>query len=335
MTEHLAGPAVTAIAGPTTTLLDNTPPAPLQGRIPHGSDLEDELLQACNQRLIDVHWFRTDWQRGGASTGKGMILDEELKLHTILIKLPIPEVERLWLSRLANSTDVAPNIYAHGNKLGKHDISWIAMEYLPHGPLSPQWEGNEFDLLIESYGRLAKAMSQYPVDQAPPVKDWQAILRKSRKMVHSHSIDNEQRWGKALKKTQRQLKKWLSILEDEPQDHWCHGDLHFGNALSRVPAPNGPALLIDFACVHAGHWLNDAIYLEHLFWARRKRLGGRKICSMMAKQRREHGLRVCADWPTWAKIRRGLLAMSTPAMLEHDGSPLHVKAALEVLEASL
>ena len=209
------------------------------------------------------------------------------------------------------------------------------MEYLPHGPLSSKWDGAEFDLLVKAYGRMAKAMDAYPVTEEPPGKDWEAIWHKSRDMVHSHSIANEQRWNKALKLAHRKLKKWTAKLDDQPMDHWVHGDLHFGNALSRVQPPNGPALLIDFACVHAGHWLDDAVYLEHLYWARRDMLKGRKLCSMIAKQRRKHGLRVCADWPQWAQIHRALLAMSTPAMLEHDGNPLHVQAALEILEASV
>jgi hypothetical protein len=338
MTEHCSGPAQTlnsAETGPTSKPPASPPPSDVQGNIPHGRELEDELLQACNHRLIDVNWFCTDWQRSGASTGKGLILDEDLKPHNVVIKLPVPQTERLWLVRLAQTVDVVPRIYFHGDKLGQYDINWIVMEYLPHGPLSKQWDGIEFDLLVEAYGRLAKAMSAYPVDEQPPQKDWEVILQKSRDMVHAHSINDEQRWGKALKKAHRKLKGWLTKLEDEPQDHWCHGDLHFGNALCRDAPPQGPALLIDFACVHAGHWLTDAIYFEHLFWARRDMLNGRKLCSMIAKERKKHGLKVCAEWPQWAQIRRGLLAMSTPAMLEHDGSPLHVQAALEVLEASL
>lgn len=338
MTEHLSGPARThwqSDTGPTSSPIAFSSPSNEQGHIPHGRELEDELFDACNQRLIDVNWFQTDWQRSGASTGKGLILDEDLKPHNVVIKLPIPHTERRWMARLADTTDVVPRIYAHGDRLGQYDLNWIVMEYLPHGPLSAKWDGSEFDLLVEAYGRLALAMDAFPVDEAPPQKDWEAILQKSRDMVHAHSLADEQRWGKALKQAHRKLKDWLSALEDEPQDHWCHGDLHFGNALSRVAPPHGPALLIDFACVHAGHWLTDAVYLEHLFWARRDRLDGRKLCSMIARERKKHGLKVCAQWPQWAQIRRGLLAMSTPAMLEHDGSPLHVQAALEVLEASL
>lgn len=337
MTEHLSGSARTdksSLTEPQKTP-STPPPSILQGQIPHGRDLEDELRQACNDRLVDIHWFRTDWQRGGASTGKGIILDEKLKPHTVVIKLPVPDVERLWLDRLSNTTDIIPTLYAHGDQLGQYPLNWVVMEYLPYGPLSKQWDGNEFDLLIQAYGRLAKAMSQFPINQIAPQKDWELILHKSREMVHMHSLENEQRWGKTLKKAQRKIKNWLKVLEDEPQTHWCHGDLHLGNALSRVPPPDGPALLIDFACVHTGHWLSDAVYLEHLFWARRDRLEGRKICSMIAKQRKKQGLKVCADWPKWAKIRRALLAISTPAMLEHDGSPLHVQAALKVLEANL
>lgn len=338
MTEHLSGPAQTlnsAATGPTSTPPASPPPSQVQGRLPNGPDLEGELIAACNHRLADLHWFRTDWQRGGAFTGKGLILDEQLKPHNVVIKLPIPEVERLWLTRLSEHCDIVPRIYAHGDKLGAYDVNWIVMEYLPYGPLSAKWDGHEFDLLVQAYGRMAHAMNDYPVNEDPPHKDWEAILHKSRDMVHAHSIANEQRWNKALKHAHRKLKDWVRKLDEQPMDHWVHGDLHCGNALSRVAPPEGPALLIDFACVRAGHWLDDAVYLEHLYWARRDILKGRKLCSMIARQRRKHSLRVCPQWPQWAQIHRALLAMSTPAMLEHDGSPLHVAAALEVLEASV
>ena len=33
------------------------------------SSLEPALRKQTNNRLNDIHWFRTDWQRGGAATG--------------------------------------------------------------------------------------------------------------------------------------------------------------------------------------------------------------------------------------------------------------------------
>ena len=113
MTEHFSGPARTLTqshTGPKSIPSATHSPSDEQGCIPHGSELEDELLQACEQRLIDVHWFRTDWQRGGASTGKGLILDQDLKTHNVVIKLPIPDTERLWLTRLSNADDVVPHV---------------------------------------------------------------------------------------------------------------------------------------------------------------------------------------------------------------------------------
>ncbi len=339
MTEHLSGPARTLT--PSNTGPDSSPNAPHspsdeQGHIPSGHELEHEIYEACGGRLIDFHWFRTDWQRGGAFTAKGMYHVDDLKTVNVVIKFPIPSVERLWLTRLSEAgNNIVPKIHAHGDRLGNYPIEWIVMEHLPYGPLSSKWNGAEFDLLVEAYGRMADAMNAFPVDQQPHRKDWEEIWQKSRQNVHAHAIPNEQRWNKALKQANRKLKDWLATLDDQPMDHWVHGDLHLGNALSRVAPPGGPAQLIDFACVRAGHWLDDAVYLEHLYWARRDMLKGRKLCSMIAKQRKKHGLRVCAQWPQWAQIHRALLAMSTPAMLEHDGSPAHVEAALQILEANV
>jgi aminoglycoside phosphotransferase (APT) family kinase protein len=130
----------------------------------------------------------------------------------------------------------------------------------------------------------------------------------------------------------RHLQEWLKVWSGRRIDGWCHGDLHPANALSRLPCPGGPAVLIDFAEVHAGHWVEDATYFEHLFWARRQRLGGRNLCRQIAQERKKRGLPVDPDWPILASIRRVLLAMSTPALLAYDGDRVHVRAALEVLE---
>lgn len=301
---------------------------------PFGATLAPVLLAQCGERLRDVHWFRTDWQRGGALTGYATYIDDNDQPQDVVIKLPVPPRERRWLSRLQDADQVVPIIYAHGESLNGYDFAWVIMQRMKHGPLGVAWAGREFDLLADVAGRFYGAASEFKPEGEPPEKDWQAILASSRRCVHTHHLTHEQRWNTALKKAQKKIRTWLKVWDARPRDQWCHGDLHLGNALTNAPASasDSKAVLIDFAETHLGCWVEDAVYFEHLFWARRDRLEGRKLCAMIAKTRKAAGLQVNADWPRWASIKRALLALGTPAMLEHAGDPAHVDAALEVLE---
>lgn len=301
-----------------------------------GHALEPVLRRACQERLGEVTWFRVDWQRGGALTGYAKYqADDRAEPYAVVVKLPVPPCERHWLVALQNHRDVVPRVFAHGEAVNGYDLAWVVMERLNHGPLGHAWGGGEFDLLTESVGRFYAAANTHPRIGEPLQKDWQAIYDLSRKHVQHFSLAEPQRWNKALKRAHRKLKHWVAQWEQRPCADWCHGDLHLGNAMTRDPAPAGPALLFDFAKTRVGHWVEDAVYFEHLFWARRDRLDGRKLCSMIAHERRKHGVSVHDDWTKYADLKRALLAMSTPAMLQHDGDPRHVHAALEVLERAV
>jgi hypothetical protein len=302
---------------------------------PFGALLAPALIEACAGRLSDIRWFRADWQRGGALTGFAQWQDDDQVQREAVVKLPVPPVERTWLGRLSNWPDIAPKVYAHGQSLGRYDIAWVVMERIPHGPLSNAWDGAEFDLLVEAVGRFYAVAATFPVDGPVRRRNWQTILERARKAIAQRDLAQGQRWQKALKKAQRKVKDWQSICEDRPNDHWCHGDLHLGNAMTRAAAPQGPAVLLDFAAVHLGNWVEDGIYCEHLFWSRRKRLGEHRLCSMIAKQRKSAGLPVADDWPRWASTQRALLAMSTPAIADHADNIAHLAVALEVLEAEV
>ena len=302
------------------------------GDRPFGASLEPVLGEACQGRLSPVNWFRTDWQRSGAATGYATFRDDAGIEHPVVVKLPVPPQERQWLMRLQGFEHVAPRLYAHGDTLGGYDIAWVVMERLAQGPLSAAWGGAEFDLFVQTAGRFYAATATFPGHGQPRRKDWEAILKRSRQSVRSHGLAHEQRWTHALKKVHKKLPKWVEAWEGRDTSQWCHGDLHLGNAMTRAQPPDGPALLFDYAEVRPGHWLEDAVYLEHLYWARRHRLGERRLCRMIARQRKENGLPNEPDWPRLAGVMRALLAMSTPAMLHADGDPRHVEAALEVLE---
>jgi len=314
----------------------NNDPQSTDGELPFGASLEPVLRRSCFDRLSSVNWFRTDWQRGGALTGYATFRDNQNKEQPVVVKLPVGPDERHWLLRLGKTHNaVAPKVYADGNSLGDYDMAWVVMERLPYGPLGTAWKGTEFDLLIEAAGQFYAATNPFPVDATNTHRNWEIIFHQSRQSVHHHQLKNEQRWNRTLKKAHRKLKSWQRTWDERPIHQWCHGDLHLANAMTRSKPPNGPAVLLDLASVQAGSWVEDAVYLEHLYWGRRDRLAGRKPCKQMARQLKQMGLPVEKDWSQLASVLRSLLAMSTPATLCQDGNPKHVQGALEVLEVEV
>jgi hypothetical protein len=305
---------------------------------PFGSELAPVLLDACRGELRDLHWFRADWQRGGATTGYGKYHNGD-GAHDVVVKFPVPPQERRWLEQLQPDRqqigDVVPRLLDSGKELGGYDLAWVVMERLPHGPLDSHYQGNEVDLLIEALGRFHAAASHCPVDRPPRDEDWPAIMRKARKACQTQQLPHNQRWHKALKAVQKKLKAMLKTWSDRPVDHWCHGDVHFANAMTRSEPPHGPALLFDLAEVHAGHWIEDAVYFEHLFWGHDDRIGHRDVVKELAEQRKQLGLDVDAQWPRWAGVRRMLIAAAAPAYLQHRGNHRHLDHCLNLLEQDL
>jgi hypothetical protein len=310
-------------------------PAPQHAREePFGANLEPVLQKACDQRLSPINWFRTDWQRGGALTGYASYRTQAEEEHPVVVKLPVPPRERYWLTQLQGEHDVVPRVYAHGEALNGYDLAWIVMEALPHGPLSPQWDGAEFDLLVEATARFYAATECIaPAQDASAVdRDWHKLLELARRQVRNGAVADQSSWKTALKKAAKKLDSWLERWQQRPIEQWCHGDLHLANAMTRHAPPHGPALLLDLAQVRPGHWIEDAVYFEHLYWGQPERLNGRKLCKQLAHERKRLGLSLDSDWAELAQLKRALLAMATPARLNIEGSPPHLAAALHVLQ---
>ena len=314
---------------------DTASPLSDQAYRPFGSQLELVLRQMCHNRLSAINWFRTDWQRGGALTGYATYENDNGQQQPVVVKLPVPPLERLWLERLQNSDNVVPTLYANGQSLGQYDLAWVIMEQLPHGPLGSAWKGKEFDLLVNAAGRFYAAAAEYPVDGPPPKSDWAKVLDRARKQISRHNLPDKQQWNNILKKSNRKIKDWIQIWDNRKTDQWCHGDLHLANAMTRTAPPEGPALLIDFAKIHHGHWVEDAIDFEHLYWSQPNRLDGRKLCKAFAHERKQLGLQADRDWPRLASVVRALFAIRTLIIMEQEGSPSHLSAALAILEREL
>lgn len=330
--------------------------------VPFGAALEGPLIDGCGGRLSKINWFRTAWQRGGALTGFATFADDAGTPHDVVVKLPVPPRERRWLVKLqpqarpslergdesfgftrpANGVGgVAPRLFAHGESVGGYDFAWVVMERLPYGPLNEKWGGREFDLTVNAAGRFYEATAGEPIDPAwgARKREWTTMLAEGRKRVQARGCAEPQRWKAALKRAAKKLDGWIERWDARPGNDWCHGDLHLGNALSRFPHDTpindadtiDAAALIDLAEVRVGHWVEDAVYLEHLFWSLPHRLHGRKLVSMLARERKARGLVVGEDWPELARVKRALLAMSTATRF-HEVGRGHTAAALAVLE---
>lgn len=306
---------------------------------PFGAQLEPALLEACGGRLRDIHWFRTDWQRGGAMTGYATWRDDEDRALDAMVKLPVPPQELRWLRRLQadqhEAGDVVPHLYAGDTAIGGYDFAWVVMERLPHGPLGPHWGGAQWPLICEALARFYAAAAATPVDRKPDAEDWPDIINRARKAVREQALPNAQRWNAAHKSLGKKLGKLLKRWDGRDVKQWRHGDAHLANAMTRTAPPEGPALLFDFAEVRAGNWIEDAVYLEHLFWSRHDLVGDFKIPTAIARHRRALDLPVADNWALLASIRRALVAASTPAYLRAEGDPAHLAAALDVLESTL
>jgi len=323
-------------ASPHAGTTDVSPSPDASGNGLFGAQLEPVLLAQCGGRLSRVNWFRTDWQRGGALTGYATWSGDDGQDHAVVVKMPVPPREVLWLGRLQSddgeATRVVPRVYARGEALGGYDLAWVVMERLAHGPLGTAWGPAAFGLRVDAAARFYKAAGAFAVRGEPRGHDWADVLKRARKHIRDQEFPDASRWSAALKKAHRKIGKWTQMWEQRPVKGYIHGDLHLGNAMTRCAPPGGPAVLFDLAQVCPGHWVEDAVDVEHLYWAQPHLLDGHRPAAEIAKARKARGLEVDADWPRLAAVRRALLAMSTPVMMRQDGGTKHVQAALEVLE---
>jgi hypothetical protein len=306
------------------------------------------LQSVCGGRLSPVQWFRSAWQAGGASTGTATYQLTPTRTIEVVVKLPVGPGEHAWTAEVgACSSEVVhydgptPRVLAAGTELGGYDLAWLVVERLEGQPLSAVLSQSAVENLLRAAAEwYVAAASARRVEEAPPVvsEDWAGLIARGRAAVKDNCLPDEQRWNEALKQVQRLLPRLVSIWDGRAINTWCHGDLHPGNAMFRRSVGGespGRCVLIDLALVHPGHWVEDALYLERLFWAKPELLYGVKPVATLARFRRELGLDTTGDYGTLALVRRVLMGASVPAFLEHEGHPKYVRAALEVLERTL
>lgn len=308
--------------------------------------LEPHLKAACDHRLGKIDWFRSAWQAGGASTGTTTFSFHDGEAVPAVVKLPVGPSEYRWTTILGGgpagqspACSCTPRVLAAGMELGGYDLAWLVVEKLDGTlPSARPAEHDVRDFLgaAAAFYRAAEKARPLVDAEAPPSKDWAGLIAKGRDIIHNHGIAEEQRWNQAIHAVQKALPRLLERWKARPINTWCHGDLHFGNAMRRPGSrPGEPSVLIDLALVHPGHWVEDAVYLERLYWAKPELLCGVKPVSELARLRREQGLLGHEDYAMLANIRRILMAASVPAFLLHEGHPKYVHAALEHVERLL
>lgn len=302
-----------------------------------GHALGPVLQETLSGRLGDIRWFRTDWQRSGAATGRARWNEPAGEQFDVVIKLPVSEREYRWLGRLQDAPAPlpVPRLLASGDVLGGYDLAWVVIEHLPFGPLGTHWEDDHILRMTDAVARFQAAAAGHPIDRKSRQEDWEGLLKRSREAVRGQKISQATRWRKILKSVARHLDAIVEEWRSRAPIAWIHGDLHLANGMVRDEEGTGPVVLIDLAEVRPGHWVEDAVYLERLHWARPERLKGRSPVRLLAAARRRLGLEVDEDHPRLADLRRILLAACAPAFLRTEGVPAYLDAALDHLERGL
>lgn len=304
-----------------------------------GDFFEPLLREACAGRLGAISWFRTDWQRGGAKTGRATFATEQGE-DDVVVKIPIGPVEYLWNNRLqqqqdddeAESYGVTPRLYASETTLGEYDLAWMVIERLPQGPLFSLQRHDAIELMADVIARFHRQSSRFAIDKPARQEDWHALIDKARGKCKTNMVKHEQRWRAMFKTLHKRLDRLVQEWEQRTVTDWCHGDVHPLNAMSRSNRPEDPALLIDLANVHAGHWVEDAVYLERIYWPRRAVIEEHPPVRLIARHRKKLGMPLGDDYARQADIRRALLAATAAAFLRTEGSPAYLEACLDTLE---
>ncbi len=303
------------------------------------------LREICGGVLADIEWFRSQWQRGGAATGFSAWARPHAPPIPVMVKFPVSPGEYRWtlalgqtpLERWDERRELStPRVVASGQELGGYDLAWIVMERFEGSPLAAHVD--EIGLraiLAATLDFHARAARVAPVDACPVGPNWEWLVDHGRQLVRSGSTPEPQRWGEALRRVHKALPALVARWHRRGHDTWCHGDVHPGNAMRRAGMATDRGVLIDLAMVHAGHWIEDALYLERQFWGHAGYLHGLKPVSELARLRREHGLDAQGDYAELANVRRVLAAAAAPAMLDREGNPKYLHAALEHIEKLL
>jgi hypothetical protein len=321
---------------------------------PHNSDahglavsLEPALRESCADRLGPIEWFRCSWQHGGAATGFSTWTISPSRTVPVFVKLPVGPIEHRWTSDLGGSGPdgwdsdhskalPTPRTLATGTQLGGYDLAWIVTERFPGDPLSMALCEDSLRLMVEALADFhADALSRSSPGSPPADIDYESRIAQARERARGGALAEPQRWNEAIHAVQRALPRVLRHWRIREINTWCHGDFHAGNAMRRAQPDGTRCVLIDLALVHAGHWVEDAVYLERQFWGHPDLIGGLKPVSALSRLRRERGLPIDPHATDVANAKRVLMASVVPLFAASEGNIRYTHAALETIERLL
>lgn len=320
------------------------------------STLDPILHHECHGHLGNISWFKADWQHGGASTGfSTWRLNNTFgrtKEVPCVVKFPVGYREYFWTKRLGlvrqdeweeprSLALPTPRVLAAGFELGGYDLAWIVMERFANPPIAMERSNTAIWSMFESAAEFhAAAILEQPIEpkRTPEPPDWASLIERGQQALRENEIEQQAAWIEALTSTERIVDQLIDAWSSRSIDTWCHHDLHPHNAMRRVSEDKGIAghcTLIDLAMVAPGCWIEDALYMERLFWGRESQLCGIDPLTTLADTRSAIGLPSDNDDMALADVRRVLMAASTPAFLRTENDPIYLKAALSTLERLL
>lgn len=299
------------------------------------NSLEPILKKQTKNRLGKIHWFRTDWQRGGAATGFSTWEDDENGSIEAVVKLPIVEKELRWTQRLQNSEGVVPRLFAGDDQLGGYDLAWIIIERFPIGPLGKHWKDSNINRISDAAARFSISASSHIINQDGRLEDWSKLLLLAKKSVRENRFEKQSQWKKSHTLLIKNLPHLQEMWRARSISEWLHGDLHLANAMCRHSESNAKVSLIDLAEVHAGNWVEDAVYLERQLWGHKTRLKATKPIHAMATARKKYDLPIEDNYSDLVDVRRLMLAGTAPAFMQSEGDPRYLSACLIQLKNAI
>jgi len=312
-----------------------------------GPFFEPALREACKGALNEIRWFRTAWQRGGAATAY-TTYEHEGSLRDAVVKFPVGPREYKLLTGLAGECNATPNVAFHGTELGSAEMAWVVMERLPGDPIKSTAgdvpKKQTFAAIAQAAASFYETtLKKWPIEKPPKQWPWQDLIERSRQSTLDNPLPNAPRWKAAIKDVSRALTQLVNIWESRDINTFCHGDLHLANIMTRsndstwtnINTDADRLVLVDFGEVHEGHWIEDAVYLERIYWANPAVSKAVKFVPLFARARKELGLDCSDDYNTLAHVRRTLMAACAPAWLHREAHPQYLDAALNMLERSL